>query len=315
MENQFSIAVSIRSNELWEKLSTATIADAAHAFLGTLASSHTQRSYRRGFQVIFEIWESKQIFQRNATLQALVLSNLENLLDCIQDNVKGAVATIQNRCAVFISFTRYLERVTGGMVRMVKPKAGSNPTFRKIREKAYTKAISHEDWSKFIAALRRNSMRDSIIARMIFQGAKRCSEVLSVRISDIEWKENRISFHQSKSRVIEKKTIITYSKEFMDELRLFLGERSDGLVFISRTGNPVTQPHVYRSFAAASEAAKLNVHVHPHMLRTSAITLYMKMGYHSDQIMRVSGHSSPQAVLYYDKTPEEENITTQAKLV
>jgi len=51
------------------------------------------------------------------------------------------------------------------------------------------------------------------------------------------------------------------------------------------------------------------------MLRATAITLFMKMGYHSDDIMKISGHCDAKAVLYYDKSAIEENITEQVKLI
>jgi len=39
----------------------------------------------------------------------------------------------------------------------------------------------------------------------------------------------------------------------------------------------------------------------------------MKMGYHSDEIMRVSGHSNPVSVIYYDKREDDENITSRVR--
>ena len=100
----------------------------------------------------------------------------------------------------------------------------------------------------------------------------------------------------------------------MKELKHYLYERTDGYIFITRNGKKVEQSHIHRTFATASLDAGIQISVHPHMLRTTAITLLMKMGYHSDDVMKVSGHTTPSAVLYYDKTPDEENVSTKVKL-
>jgi integrase/recombinase XerD len=314
MENAYSVAISNRSNELWERLKNTTILDAASAHLADL-TPHTKRAYRAAYNGIFKLLHEKGLLNPTASLQVLALSNLENLLDCIRANISGSPATKQARSAVFVAFTKYLERTTGGMIRTVKPMSGTHDaTFKKIRSKAHTSAMSHEEWNKFIVALKRVSFRDYLIARAAFQGAKRISEVLDAKIEQIDWLNNRITYHQAKSATIINNIVISYSEEFMKELKHYLYERSDGFIFITRNNKKVNQPHVYRSFAAASRDASLKIRVHPHMLRTTAVTLFMKMGYHSDDVMKVSGHTTPTAVLYYDKTPDEENMTTKVKL-
>jgi integrase len=249
-----------------------------------------------------------------ASLQVLSLANLENLLDCISEKTQGSQATKQARASTFISFTRYLDRITQGLIRQAKPRTGAMATFRKIRERAATKAITLEHWKKFIKQLREISVRDSLIAKAIFQGSKRVNEVLNAKLDQIDWANNRISYRQSKSSTLIKETVISYSKEFMDELNSYLNNRSHGYIFITRTGNKVTQSHLHRNFSYASIKAELPFNIHPHMLRTSGITLLLGLGFHSDDVMKVSGHSNPSAVLFYDKSAIEENPTTSVKL-
>jgi integrase len=314
MLNQMIVATTSQTNAVWEQLANCTVSDSVSSFLSTL-SAPTQRSYKAAFNSIFEIWEQRGIFSRNSSLQALALSNLENLLDCIETYLNGSLSTRQSRCSAFIAFTKYMDRATGGIIRPAKPRKGANGTFKRIRDKGSTKAFSHEDWGKFSKALKEISHRDYLIAKAIFQGAKRCSEVLLCEIPSIDWENSRIEYKQLKSNVFEKKTVITYNHEFMKELKDYIGERKEGVIFVTRTGHPVTQPHLHRSFSAASVRAGLAVRVHPHMLRASAITLFMKMGYHSDQIIKVSGHSNTSLVLYYDRSSIEDNLTQQASLL
>lgn len=308
------LALRHRDNRIWNELRYITLSQAAEQFVSHL-SDNTQRTYKTSLKIIFRLFQEKGYVTPESTVQDLSLANLENMLDCLQTNLVGSVGTKQNRCAVFVSFTRYLHRVTQGMVRIALPKTGSTPTFQKIRDKAKTNAITHEQWNQFIHALRKVSFRDYLIAKMIFQGAKRLTEVLNANLEDVDWDQSRIKFRQLKSNIREKFTIITYPADFMTELRVYLCGRKEGRIFETKSGRKVTQPQLYRSFQSASTVAKLPVNVHPHTLRATAITLLMKMGYHSDQVTKVSGHSTTAQVMYYDKTPEEENITTMTRLI
>lgn len=314
MHSAYQTVVHSRDNELWNALSTKTIAEASCAFLKTL-SFHTQRSYKCGFNTIFRLLHERSMLDASATLQTFALCNMENLLDCIKTHLIGSEGTKQSRCGVFISFTRYLERASQGMIRCAKPITGTfTSTFKKIRNKAHTKALTPEQWTLFIRALRQINRRDALIAKALFQGAKRISEVLECTIDKIEWEKNQISFKQAKSSLLTSITCINYSTEFMNELKDYLDGREEGFIFVTRNGKAVVQPHVHRNFAYASVKANLPCRVHPHMLRATAITWLMGMGHHSDQIMKVSGHSSPQAVLYYDKSELEDNPTKHTKL-
>jgi integrase len=311
----FVQAIATRNEKIWQGLSDVSLFQAAHQFLETL-QGNTQRAYRAAFHSIFTLLLSRRLFDPSHSLQTLALSNLEFLLDEIRTHIQGADATKQARAAAFIALTRYLQRATGGMIRKVVPrKEKSNPTFRQIRETSLTKALTLAQWMKFLAALQKISHRDYLLAKMILQGAKRVGEVLSAQISQIDWENNQITFRQLKSKELEKYTIITYPHSFMKGLREYIGERKEGFIFITRTGKPVTQPHLYRIFASASSHCKLPFSVHPHVLRASAITYLSLQGYHADQIIRVSGHADEKLVRYYDKTPLEQNLTREVTLI
>lgn len=304
-----SVALSNQKN-IWDVLGAITLERAVQSFVQDL-TVNTKRNYISAFRQIFQVWEKRKLIYSTSTLQVLAHANIENLLDCIHHDMPGSVATKQSRCATFISFTRYLHRITGKAISVAIPKTGGDATFKKIRDKAKTEAITIEQWRKFLIELKKYSFRDYLIARAIFQGAKRCNEVLNALISDIQWDKKIIVYKQSKSNILEKNTFIHYPQEYLQELKIYLGDRIQGYIFISRKGNRITQPQIYRSFFEASRRSGLKINVHPHMLRASAITNLMKMGYHSDQIMKISGHSSPHMVLYYDKSNEEENISKE----
>ena len=308
-------ALTTRDEAIWESLSNVTLISAVEQFLKTLRSN-TQRAYRAAFNAIFTLFTESTIFNPQTTLQTFALANIEYLLDEIRTKIPGAEATKQARAAAFIALSRYLQRATGGMIRRVVPKREKlNPTFRQIRETSVTKALSKMQWTQFLYSLKRMSFRDYLVAKTILQGAKRVSEVLFSRIEDIDWAKNQIIFKQLKSKEIEKYTVISYPDSYMQELREYIGDRKTGIIFVTRNGKPLSQPHLYRIFASASIDAGLPFTVHPHVLRASAITYLSVQGYHADQIMKVSGHADIKLVRYYDKTPIEQNPSKDISLI
>jgi integrase len=308
-------ALSQRDESIWAGLATISLLDASTHFLNTL-NGHTKRAYQTALEKIFQLFINLKIFDPASSLQAFSLSNLEFLLDEIRVKIEGSEATKQARSAAFIALTRYLQRATGGIVRRVVPKREkTNPTFRKIRDTATTKAMNKAQWTLFLSALKRVSFRDYLVAKTILQGAKRVSEVLFVKIEQINWATNQITFKQLKSSEIEKYTIITYPPSFIDELREYVGDRKKGYIFITRNGKHLSQPHLYRVFSSAGFQAGLSFTVHPHVLRASAITYLSANGFAADQILRVSGHADTKLVRYYDKTPIEHNPTRDVSLI
>lgn len=311
----YAQAINSRDEAIWKNISNISVISAAEKFLSTL-KGNTKRSYKAAFNSIFDLFIKNNLFNPNNNLQVFSISNLEFLLDQIRSNTPGSVATKQSRSATFISFSRYLQRATGGIIRRVVPKKElMSPTFQQIRYTSVTKSLSKSEWSKFLQAVKIISFRDYLVAKTILQGAKRVSEVLCANIDQIDWNKKQIIFKQLKSKELEKNTVISYPDSFINELREYIGERKYGPIFITRNKKPLSQPHLYRTFTKASLASKLSIVVHPHVLRASAITYLSSCGYSAEQIMKISGHSDTKLVRYYDKRPLEDNLSKEVNLI
>jgi len=305
-------AVALKNEALWQGLSKIQLIEVISQFLAKL-SPHTQRSYATAFDLFFQ----KGILNPNCNLQQFSLHNLENILDHIKDKTDGKEATKQARCACFISFSAYLARRTQGMIRKAIPcKDNGATTFKKIRRTAVTEALTEKELTDFLRELNKLSYRDCLIARTILQGAKRLDEVLNAKISQINWQEKKITFKQSKSKELEQITVIHYPESFIQELKDYTANRSqEDYIFITRNGKKIAQPHIFRSFVSSSIKASITKKVSAHSLRATAITIFSSRGYSVEQIMKVSGHTSPTCVTYYDKTPIEKNISKEVNLI
>ena len=304
-------AVELRDEVLWRTLSNIPLSEAVSQFLVNFGE-HTQRSYANSFEAFFKLG----ILHPTMNLQALSLMNLEGVVDMIRERIKGSEATKQARCASFISFTAFLNRKTSGMIRKAIPsKEKATKTFAKIRNTATTEALSERQWILFIEALKALNYRDHLIAKATLQGAKRIDEVLSSKISQINWDKRTITFKQSKAEALEKTTVISYPENFISELKEYIGNKKEGYIFTTRLDKKVTQQHIYRSFVLTGIRAGLSIKVTPHTLRATGITMLASKGFSTDQILKISGHADSRYVTYYDKTSFEDNISKEVSLI
>lgn len=243
----------------------------------------------------------------------------ERIIDHIKSIGGWSEGTKQVRAACYISFTSYLNRISQGWFRKAEPSTlNSNKTFFCIRDKCKTRALTFHEWHKFIDALYKINKRDSLIAKMMLQGAKRISEVLSLTIEQIEFERRIIHFKQSKTMGTEKKIPITYPEKFMKELKEYIEKtyeyRKNNIVFITKYGKKIFRTQLNATFAKAAKIANISK-VTPHVLRASWVTIAKKQGIPDSEVMKVTGHTSSKMIYAYDKTSAENNYSKKLVLI
>ena len=257
-------------------------------------------------------------FLSPCSLQQFSKLNFEIIVDKIKMTPNLSECAKQNRAKVFISFTRYLNRITFGNVRVAIAKRGSNATFRPIREKAATGTISEEDWKKFITELEKTSKRDVLIAKCLLQGAKRASEALNLKVSDVDFEKNCIRFTQLKTNGMIKTIPVDFPPSFIQEIKEYI-ESSEKYrdenewLFVSRKKQKLSRATLGLSFQEASQRAGID-HVHPHMLRTTWVTRALTAGTEPLDMMIVTGHTGLNMISYYDKRAIEDNVTKKLRM-
>lgn len=308
--NSYEEAKSTRDEVLWRQLEKITVQEAAEAWLSTL-SLRTRINYQSGLRKLAELGFLSPLI----SLQAFALSNHESIIDEIKLVTTWTECSRQSRAACYISFTRFLHRRTQGMIgRAIPSREGHSKTFFRVYDKVKTRAMSQAEWVLFLEALDQISPREGLIAKLILQGGKRVSEVLTLQVEQIDWERRKIIFEQSKTKGLKKATIITYPQSVMDKLKAYLKDRS-GLAFITRSGKPIMMTRLAQTFEKAGEAAGISFKVTPHVLRASAVTYLKQQGFQDSDIMKVTGHANSSMVCAYDKTSQESNVTEKIQLV
>lgn len=309
LSNNYQTAIALQQNSVWNKLEVYLLSNAIVVFLSTLNLS-TKKTYSSGLNVLAR----KKFINPKMSLQEFALVNHNDVIDSIKCFTEWSEATQQARCGCYISFTTFLNRRTNGLIKRCVPcKEGVNKTFKKIRNKVKTNALTRPQWESVLSIMSVKSLRDTTIARLMLQGAKRIQEVLNLDFKDVDIENREITFSQSKSKV-EKRITITYPAYIFEDL-VKLCPSKEGLVFTTRNNKKIYHRTIYSVFLRVGIQANLPFRLTPHVMRASAITYLKSNGYTTDEIMRISGHASSQMVEAYNKESQKDNISRKVNLI
>jgi integrase/recombinase XerD len=293
-----------RDEDVWRQLSEITVWQGVQAWLHTL-NPLTAKNYRAGLQRLVRL----NLLDLGQTLQQFALINHEAVVDDIKRLEHWKEATRQARAAAYISFTGFLQRRTQGIIhKAVSSKEGANKTFFKVREKVKTPALSQLQSRQFLQQVELLNRRDALVAKLLLQGGKRKSEVLALKVDQIDFSRQTIAYRQTKTRGTEKVTIINYPSHVMDELRAYIGDRT-GWVFVTRHQRRLSPFQIDRTFRRAGELAGIPFRVTPHVMRVTLVTRLKELKIQDSDIMKITGHANPAQLASYDKTDLADNPT------
>lgn len=160
--------------------------------------------------------------------------------------------------------------------------------------------------------------RDKAMIEFLYSTGCRVSELLSVKLSDIDWeaktvhllgkgKKHRLSFINARCEVA---------------LKAYLDSRSDQLeqVFVSERkygGRPkqLTKEAVERVIKILSKAAGLNKKITPHVLRHTTATIAVQNGMPIEDISKLLGHASVATTMIYAKTSTDRVYSNHRRCV
>lgn len=160
--------------------------------------------------------------------------------------------------------------------------------------------------------------RDKAMIEFLYSTGCRVSELLAVKLSDIDWeaktvhllgkgKKHRISFINARCEVA---------------LKAYLDSRSDQLeqVFVSKRkygGRPkqLTKEAVERVIKIISKAAGLNKKITPHVLRHTTAIVAVQNGMPIEDISKLLGHSSVATTMIYAKTSTDRVYSSHKRCV
>lgn len=166
------------------------------------------------------------------------------------------------------------------------------------------KFLSQVEIENLIAAtaIGKNNCRDKCMLLMCFIHGLRVSELINLRINDIELQTNRMQVCRLKNGFSVQHPLQPREIEAIHE---WLKVRSQYLdadtewLFLSRHGGQLSRQQLYRLIRKYGETGGINIKVHPHMLRHACGYALADKGLDTRLIQDYLGHRNIQNTVIY----------------
>jgi len=151
------------------------------------------------------------------------------------------------------------------------------------------------------------SLRDRAMLEMIYSSGLRASEVINIKISDINFEAGFITIRGkgSKERVVPVneaalETVVQYIEQSRPEI---LRKRTSQFLFLAKGGKPMTRQRLWQLIKTYSK--ELSIKISPHTLRHCFASHLLEGGADLRALQKMLGHTDISTTQIYTKvTPE-----------
>jgi len=166
------------------------------------------------------------------------------------------------------------------------------------------KILNQREIEKIIAAtaMGKNSARDECMLLMCFIHGLRVTELINLRVSDIQLKANKISVSRLKNglavqHLLQPREVLAIEKWLT--VRSGYIDADMPWLFLSKHGGQLSRQQFYRLVCKYGKISGLGVQVHPHMLRHACGYALANKGLDTIVIQKYLGHRNIQNTTIY----------------
>ena len=169
---------------------------------------------------------------------------------------------------------------------------------RPRREKKLPKLLPEADLRRFFRAIQRcGNLQHEIMLKLLFYTALRVSELVRIRVDDVDLDGNRIFIRKGKGA---KDRYILFPASFRLVLKAHLEANPErAFLFETRHYGPYTTRRVQQIVEQYRQEAGITDRVHPHLFRHQMLTYLTARGLSDAQIQLISGHESRKSLEIY----------------
>lgn len=185
----------------------------------------------------------------------------------------------------------------------------SNPK----QEKKLPKVVFDNELEKLLATPDINTpigLRDALILEMLYSTGVRVSELVNIKIKDINLngREIRILGKGNKERIVLYGTKCSdLIKNYLDKSRdKFINEKHiNDYLILSKTGKQINTREIRNIIDKVSKDANLKIHLSPHVLRHTFATDMLNNGADLKSVQQLLGHESLSTTTIYTHVSNE----------
>lgn len=166
------------------------------------------------------------------------------------------------------------------------------------RERKLPQLLPEAELKKFFRVLEQGgNLQREIMLKLLFFTAVRVSELVNIRVADIDFDQCKIFVVEGKGR---KDRYILFPAKFRLVLQSHLRANSKNRYLFETTRyTPFTTRRVQQIVKQYREEAGITQPVHPHLFRHQMITYLTTKGLSDSQIQLISGHESKKSLEVY----------------
>jgi len=193
--------------------------------------------------------------------------------------------------------------------------AQSKVVFRAARQRAGLRApverrsgvdrLTVEEELRFLDRAYAQDGRTGLMLQTLLETGARASELVQLRVEDISLAERVVTIRQGKGG---KRREVPIRRDLAQLLRLHIGTRRAGPLFVSRQEGSGPMPHVLtrqrigQIVRAVAVGAGISKRVYPHLLRHTVATRLLALGMDITDLQRFLGHESIVTTRLYAET-------------
>ena len=167
------------------------------------------------------------------------------------------------------------------------------------------RVLSADEIDGFLTRLTATRYRDRAIVWLLKDGGARISEILQLRLGDLNWSKRILTIRATKNK---RERLVPVTQEAITALSNYVRlERPKPLphdvIFVNLGRRGFGEPFRYRSWAICEQARKgaTTPRVHAHAFRHTFATNMAESGMPLDALQRVLGHSNMDTVMIYNQ--------------
>lgn len=252
--------------------------------------------------------------------QEFLQNNFINILDIDDKVVKDYLKYLYSRNITKTSISRKLSSIRGLYNYLTNEDIITNNYFSKIsnpkREKHLPKFLKNEEIDKILSVCENNTPleeRDTLVLELLYATGLRVSELVNIKISDINKSDKSIKVlgKGSKERIVlyNNHTKVALDKYLSDGYHS-LNKKNNGYLILNNRGDKISDRYIRDIINKYVKKAGLDIKISPHTLRHTFATDMLEEGSDLMTVKELLGHESLNTTSIYTHITNEQIIKT-----